>query len=98
MDESVWIKGYYLDASALVKLVIYEPDSEAIRELGTHSFFATPMCLAEAFGVVKREQKKRQYYRAVQQLLLYVSSEKIRIDDLGSFKYPLHERVRGLAE
>jgi predicted nucleic acid-binding protein len=52
-----WIKGRFFDASALVKLVVDEPDSDKVREFvnqrtNLHTNF---ICYAEAFGVLKRK-------------------------------------------
>lgn len=50
-----WAKHRYLDASALVKLVVDEGDHEPVRTFfqSNVNFGATSICLAEALGVVK---------------------------------------------
>ena len=49
------IKVKYLDASALVKLVIDEDNCQPLREFfnSNTNFFTTWLCLAEALGVLK---------------------------------------------
>ncbi len=54
-SEDKGIKFRYLDASALVKLVIDEVNCHPLREFfnsNTH-FFTTWLCLAEALGILK---------------------------------------------
>ena len=50
-----WAKTRYLDASAMVKLVVNEGDGHLVREffLANVNFCATSICLAEALGVLK---------------------------------------------
>jgi predicted nucleic acid-binding protein len=54
-----WIRICYLDTSALIKLVIDEPETGILddflaREIGTQ-FNTTWLCVAEALGVLKRQ-------------------------------------------
>src|SRR5215216_2631925 len=54
-----WIRICYLDTSALIKLVIDEPETGILddflaREIGTR-FNTTWLCVAEALGVLKRQ-------------------------------------------
>ena len=50
-----WVKARYLDASALMGLVVDEDDHEPARSffLSNTHFFATSLCLAKALGAVK---------------------------------------------
>ena len=57
-----WIRFCYLDTSALLKLVVNEPESGILEqflrtEVGT-AFHTTWLCVAEAFGVLRCEWLK----------------------------------------
>lgn len=57
---TVWIKGRFFDASALVKLAVDEPHSDKVREFvnqrtNLHTNF---ICYAEAFGALKLKWMK----------------------------------------
>jgi predicted nucleic acid-binding protein len=56
------IKVKYLDASALVKLVIDEDNCQPLREFfnSNTNFFTTWLCLAEALGVLKSKRVGKQ--------------------------------------
>ncbi len=86
------IKTHYLDASAMVKLIIHEKGSMKLKNYTqTQSVFTTTfLCFAEALGVLKRKylSKKeehislQEYNSAVYCLLGYMrKGEKIQIDD-----------------
>ncbi len=51
------VKAHYLDASALIMLVVDEGDCDPIRRFfaSNTNFWTTPLCLAEALGVLKRK-------------------------------------------
>jgi predicted nucleic acid-binding protein len=80
-------RPHFLDSSALVKRVIDEPGSDNLRVyFQTHSWFVTsPLCIAGALNVVKREWGKRkltdqQYFAAVWELLFsYREGGRIRL-------------------
>jgi predicted nucleic acid-binding protein len=79
------IKFYFLDASILVKLVIDEPGSDKARELlGNGRCQTTQYCLYEAYGVIKREWRKKRiddkkYFLAFSILRSYVRDDHIRV-------------------
>jgi predicted nucleic acid-binding protein len=63
MSDSQGVKVRYLDASALIKLVVEEQDGYVIREFfhGNANFCTTSLCLAEALGRLKGLWKKGRY-------------------------------------
>jgi hypothetical protein len=70
------LRPHFLDTSALVKLVVSEPGSDTLRNFfHSVSWFATsPLCIAEALGVLKRkwasgELTDRQYHTGAWELL-----------------------------
>jgi hypothetical protein len=81
------LKVHYLDASALVKLVVKEDGSDAIeaymKREGMPSFKATSLCFAEALSVLKRKHQHKPdhidqdtwdntYFTAAEDLIDYV--------------------------
>ncbi|HXV67456.1 MAG TPA: type II toxin-antitoxin system VapC family toxin [Nitrospira sp.] len=99
-------RPYWLDASALAKLVLTEPGSNAVRNLvGSSSWFETTwLCVAEAHGVLKRLLVKRRidsraYHKALYILRSWIETERIRVrlDWLQTNPVNPHE-VRCLAE
>lgn len=87
-----WAKVRYLDASAMVKLVIEEGDSQMVREFffGNVSFCATSLCLAEALGVLKGKWEHNrisdeQYFAATRRLIIDAWGKRIEVDDIGLF-------------
>jgi predicted nucleic acid-binding protein len=81
------LKVHYLDASALVKLVVKEDGSDAIeaymKREGMSSFKATSLCFAEALSVLKRKHQHKPdhidqdtwdntYFTAAEDLIDYV--------------------------
>ncbi len=85
-----FIRIHYLDASAIVKLVLNEPGSLKLRQyFGKESnFTATSLCFAEALGVlkVKRFNQKcmtdEEYFSSCDELMAYVAYGNIEIEDI----------------
>lgn len=85
-----FIRIHYLDASAIVKLVLKEPGSAELRQyFGKESdFTATSLCFAEALGVlkVKRFNQKNmtdeEYFSGCDELMAYVAGGNIDIEDI----------------
>ena len=104
MSDDDCVKAHYLDASALVMLAVEEPGFESLRSFfySQANFCTTPLCLAEALGVVKRKWNKRQitaeeYFTASQHLVLYAAAGKPKLDDLGLYQRTIHHEVEALA-
>jgi len=85
------LQHYFLDASALVKLVCDEPGSETLKKLmrGAHTKPLTSWVLiAEALGVLKRKWQREKrlddtaYLDAVQELLMKIRMDYIHAVDL----------------
>jgi len=88
----MWAKTRYLDASALVKLVVNEGDGEAIRLLfrSRPSFCATSLCVMEALGVLKAKWchghiTEEEYHAAARQFVIDIWGKRIEVDDIGLF-------------
>jgi predicted nucleic acid-binding protein len=87
------VRTHYLDASAIVKLFIDEPGSDALRayfskEKESNFYYMTSLCFAEALGVLKvRYFNKKvisdeEYLFACDQLLGYAKGRIIEIEDI----------------
>ena len=99
-----WVKTDYLDASALVKLVIDEENHHHIRTyFDQHAnFCATSLCLMEALGVIKGKWTSNrisedQYFCSTQGIILKAWGGKIEIDPVNLFHPESLEAVQVLA-
>jgi predicted nucleic acid-binding protein len=77
----------YLDASALVRLVVEEPGANDVRQYFTSNSGActTLVSFVEALGVLKRKWQGNwhdsNYHKAVEDILILVYGGKLDIDD-----------------
>ena len=102
MDQ--WAKIRYLDASALVKLVIDEGDHQEVRSIfySDTNFCATSLCLAEALGVIKNKWNRsliteEQYFKSTRELIISAWGKKIEVDDIDLFTPESQQAVETLA-
>jgi predicted nucleic acid-binding protein len=90
VESPTFLRPHYLDASALVKLVVDEEHAGRIRsyfdEYATlHTFHATSVCVAEALSCLKVKYLYRkgltqpQYLRACNILLSYLREGRISV-------------------
>ena len=100
-----WVKQRYLDASALVKIVIDEGDHEPIRTffLNNVNFGTTSLCIMEALGVLKAKWtheriSEAQYFKASGELVHYASVRIIEVEDIGLFTFQGLESVQKIAK
>ena len=87
-----WAKHRYLDASALVKLVVDEGDHETVRSFfqSNANFGSTSLCIVEALGVIKAKWaygriSEENYFAATRSLVINAWGKKIEIEDIGVF-------------
>jgi predicted nucleic acid-binding protein len=97
-------KARYLDASALVKLLVDEGDCAPLRAFCNNhpSCNTTLLCVAEALGVLKRKWLKEQlsleeYVRATTQLLAE-ARHRIYPDELNPSEHEVNSGVKALVE
>lgn len=102
MNSSVKVR--YLDASALVKLVVDEGDCDFVRQFFNSdiNFAATSLCLAEALGVIKAKWmhsriSQEQYFMATRELVINAWGNKIEIDNIDLFSPKGFDAVEALA-
>jgi predicted nucleic acid-binding protein len=82
------LKAHYLDASALVKLVLREKGSDSLRAYldGRASWYTTQLCIGEALNVLKRFWNRKKlddnaYFGTSGLLLSFVNHNRVRIDE-----------------
>jgi predicted nucleic acid-binding protein len=99
------IRTHYLDASAIVKLLIAEQGSTILRAyVGQHSvLYATYICFAETLGVLKakflRQQlDQEQYLSACEELVAHLRHHTLEIDDVGISQGQVFDEVERLAQ
>ncbi len=104
MPGFAWAKTRYLDASALVKLVVDEPDCTRIRQFfnSNTNFCTTPLCLAEAISVLKRKWAggkigTDEYFAAARGLVISAWGSRIELDDAGFLNLQVHTQVEQMA-
>lgn len=97
-------RTHYLDASALVKLVIDEDHSEKLRAFCGRALLATTaLCFMEALGVLKGKWThgrlaQKAYLAACEDLVARVRNNSLEIEDLGILSRDIYEEVEGLAK
>jgi predicted nucleic acid-binding protein len=101
----VYIRTHYLDASAIVKLLVDEDGSAVLRAyFGQHSVFSiTSICFAETLGVLKAKFLRKQidrekYLAACEELMAHLRGETLVIDDVGISGRSTFDQVEKLAE
>jgi predicted nucleic acid-binding protein len=97
------LKSHYLDASALVKLLLEEEGSELLRTyFRKHTqFYTTPICFAETLGVLKTKYHGKdvaKYLNACDQLMTYVMDASIVIDEKEIANQQTYSEVEKLAQ
>jgi len=105
VDKMGIIKTHYLDASAIVKLLIDEDGSAALREyFGKNSvFYTTSVCFVETLGVLKGKFQRNsitqdQYLTACDILMGQVRDEFISIDDIKIADQDVYRKVDKIAK
>ena len=105
MVNSTSVKTRYLDASALVKILIDEGDSQPVRDFfnSNTNFCATSICFAEALGVLKGKWSHNrisdnEYFAATNSLIIDAWGRRIEIDDVGLLNPEVHGEVERVAK
>ncbi len=99
-DFERWAKAHYLDASALVKLVIDSPEEKDGREslrryvYSNSSFYTTSLCFAEALGVIKVKYWNKKKISMEQYLYAFCRLYNFTINEVPiGASYPEMERI-----
>ena len=100
-----WVRAHYLDASALVKLVVDEPDSRAVRDFfqANTNFHTTSLCLGEALGVLKGKWSRSEissdaYYAGTRRLIIDAWGKRIALDNVELLEPMMHPQVEAMAK
>src|ERR1051325_7321587 len=95
-----WVRAHYLDASALVKLVVEEHDSLAVRTFfqANTNFHTTSLCLGEALGVLKgkwvrKEISSNAYYAGTRRLIIDAWGKRIALDNVELLNPMMHSQT-----
>lgn len=86
-----YVRANYLDTSALIKLLVDEPDGSQLKEYfeRNHGFYVTSLCFAEALGVLKakyfyrEEITEKGYLRRSYLLTEWIRGRRIELDDVS---------------
>ena len=100
------IRTHYLDASAIVKLLVEEDGSLALRNyVEQHAVFCTTsICFAETLGVLKskflrvKSFDQEQYLSACEDLMGLLRDENLVIDDVGISTRVVFDEVEDLTK
>ncbi|MCI0400812.1 MAG: type II toxin-antitoxin system VapC family toxin [Gammaproteobacteria bacterium] len=84
------IRIHYLDASAIVKLILSETGTAELKQYFDQesNFTATSLCFAEALGVLKMKHFNQkcitdeEYFSGCDELMAYVAEDSIEIEDV----------------
>ena len=99
-----FVRIHYLDASAIVKLVLNESGSAELRQYFANesNFSATSLCFAEALGVLKVKRFYRrcmtdeEYFAGCDELMAYVADGAIEIEDIEIKERSVFDEVEKL--
>lgn len=99
------IRTHYLDASAIVKLLVNEQGSEDVRKYFDKysNFCTTSIYFAETLGVLKKKYLRedimqQDYLGACNLLMAQISGESIGIDDIEIANRQTYLEVEKLAQ
>jgi len=101
-----YVRINYLDASAIIKVLVAEPDSPPMAKYfkGSHSFYMTSLCFGEALGVLKakyfhrRNITEKGYLNRSSLLTGYVRNRRIKLDDVPLTDPKIFEEVEEIVK
>ena len=104
--RTIYVRANYLDASAIIKVLVAEPDSSLMAEYfkGSHSFYMTSLCFAEALGVLKakyfhhRDITEKGYLNRSYLLTEFVRNRRIKLDDVPLTEPKVFEEVEAIVK
>lgn len=102
------VRTHYLDTSAIVKLLVYEPGCEVVRDYFNKksNFYTTSLCFAETLGILKAkrfhrkhpELSENQYLDACNDLMAHITYGSIGIDDIKINDREVFKEVENIAQ
>ena len=102
--RTTYFRASYLDASAIIKVLVDEPDSVPIAQYfrGPHPFYMTSLCFAEALGVLKVKYFHREsitekgYLKRSYLLTVWVRDRRIVLDEVPLTEPEIFEEVEAI--
>ena len=98
------IRTHYLDASAIVKLLLDEVGSDVLRAyLAPYATqVTTSLCFAEALGVLKAKHahkhiSREHYLAACEELMAHIRCSTLTIEDIGITERAVFDEVERCA-
>lgn len=103
-ERTSHVKANYLDTSAIIKILIDEPESSLIAEYfkGPHLFYMTSLCFAEALGVLKAKYfrhhhiTEKGYLNRSYRLMVLVRDRRIKLDEVSLAQPKEFEEVEAI--
>ena len=85
-----YVRANYLDTSALIKLLVDEPDGSQLKEYfeRNNGFYVTSLCFAEALGVLKvkhfyrEEITQKGYLNRSYLLTVLIRNRRVELDEV----------------
>jgi predicted nucleic acid-binding protein len=103
--RTAYFRASYLDASAIIKVLVEEPDSLPIAQYfrGPHPFYMTSLCFAEALGVLKAKYffrpkpiTEKGYLNRSYLLTVWVRDRRIGLDEVPLTEPEVFEEVEAI--
>ena len=105
--RTTYFNANYLDASAIIKLLVKEHDSSSLVEYffeGRRSFYMTSLCFAEALGVLKakyfyhNQMTEKGYLNRSYLLTVWVRDRRIKLDEVPLTEPKVFEEVETIVK
>ncbi len=101
-----FFRANYLDASAIIKVLVDEPESRFVAEYfkGPHSFYTTTLCFAEALGVLKAKYfrhhhiTEKGYLNRSYLLTVWIRDRRIKLDEVPLSDPKIFEEVEAIVK
>ncbi len=97
------IRTHYIDASAIVKLLVDEDGSTTVRTYhSSHAvFWTTALCFSETLGVLKTKFVKKllsseQYFAACEELMGHLRGRTLNLEDMDISERHVFDEVESL--
>ena len=105
-ERVTYIRANYLDASAIIKVLVEEPDSSLVVEYfkGPHLFYMTSLCFAEALGVLKAKYfhhnqiTEKGYLNRSYRLTGWVRDRRVKLDEVPLTEPKVFEEVEAIVK
>jgi len=92
LEKNNMTRFFWLDTSALIKLIINEKGSKDLEKIFNHPtyfFYSTEFCVYECYSALKRKLFREKsidgekYLRSIFMMMSYVENNQVRFSDIG---------------